>query len=664
MSILKNIISGERSLRVLLFVSLIFFTLNLVGCGGGGGGESAGSTQLPPPPPPPVSSGPSITLFAGALGGAGNTDGLPGRLNRPISLAVDASNNIYTGDGGNCNIRKLSASGLSVFMGGRSCHIYADDGTGSSSAVKGYIIADRVGTLYLAKYEQFVTRLTRIESNGTLTELPAVIQGSPPPKLAIDTDGTIYAHDPFTGSIDSYDKSGNKNLFAGGFARSIFVDSTEALTFGDDGTLYVTDTPYGSIRKIDRAGQVTTLANAVSSHPVGIAVDTSGNVYVGDSYNQTVRKITPDGVVSTLAGSARLLGATDGKGAAARFMSVNEIAVDKSGAVIVADTENNAIRRVSPDGVVTTIGGVMPSRGSNDGAALTSRFNFPTGIARDNAGNIYLADSYNYTIRKIGSAGDTTTLAGKPGESGIQNGSSTSATFSSPVSATVDPLGNVYVVDYSRIRKISVTGDVSVFADAGLVPSGSSYFTFSNRPRFLQSVALDSQSQLYTVDTIRVAVNKVSTSGSFLPISCGEGCTPLAVAGDAAGNIFVTSRGAIRKIGANGVATVIAGVETEVPRVTFEWKDGPSSVARFSSQLNALAIDSAGNIFICDTDNHVIRKITPSGVVTTIAGKAGIAGTTLGPLPGLLNAPNGIVIDNAGNLYVTTEDAVVKITLS
>jgi uncharacterized protein YjiK len=94
------------------------------------------------------------------------------------------------------------------------------------------------------------------------------------------------------------------------------------------------------------------------------------------------------------------------------------------------------------------------------------------------------------------------------------------------------------------------------------------------------------------------------------------------------------------------------------------WRDGVGANARFSNQISALAVDNSGNIFVCDTGNHIIRKITPSGVVTTIAGKPGIAGTTLGPLPGLLSAPKGIVIDNAGNLYVTTEDAVVKITLS
>ena len=138
---------------------------------------------------------------------------------------------------------------------------------------------------------------------------------------------------------------------------------------------------------------------------------------------------------------------------------------------------------------------------------------------------------------------------------------------------------------------------------------------------------------------------------------------PLSIASDPAGNLFIASRGAIRRVGADGAPTIVAGAGLSVTFPQGGWKDGPAATALFSDNMRSLAVDNNGNIFVCDTGNHVIRKITPSGVVTTIAGKPGIAGTTVGPLPGLLNAPKGIVIDNAGNLYVTTEDAVVKITL-
>jgi hypothetical protein len=133
MTQLKSTRNIQHSSRRLLFAGAMLFALHLAGCGGGGGGDSASSTQSPPPPPPPVAFVPSITLFAGGLGGAGNSDGLPGRLNSPFSLAVDASNSVYIGDDGNCNIRKLSGSELSVLLGERSCYVYAADGTISFS---------------------------------------------------------------------------------------------------------------------------------------------------------------------------------------------------------------------------------------------------------------------------------------------------------------------------------------------------------------------------------------------------------------------------------------------------------------------------------------------------------------------------------------------------
>jgi NHL repeat len=669
---LKSTSSTEAGLHISILVSVICITLNLTGCSGGGGGESANNTQTPPPPPP-VSSVPSMTLFAGALGGAGNVDGSTGRLSSPFSIAVDAGNNIYIGDYLNCNIRKLSASGLSVLMGGRSCYIYSDDGTFSYSPFAPFayhpaIISDRAGSLYLLKYGEPISRMA---SDGTLTPLPVVSPTNY--RIAIDTDGTVFEADGGGGAIYKTDTKGNRSLLTRGIGAGLpSANATVGIALGDDGTIYVADADNQLVRKISRSGFMTTLAgtgtqgsidgtaiNAQFSSPTGIAVDGSGNVYIGDKSNYTIRKIAPDGVVSTLAGLSGAKGAADGKGAAARFVDVSEITVDRFGALIVVDTGNSAIRCVSPDGVVTTIAGILPSRGSNDGPPLASRFYTPSGLARDNAGNIYLGDTDNFTIRKLNAGGDASTLAGKAGVKGVQDGIGIAATFTFPQSIAIDQQGSVYAADYSRIRKISSVGEVKLFADAGSVAVGGSFGRFLfNRPRFIQSLAFDSRSQLYAIETLGASLSKVALDGTFIPTSCN--CQPLSVAGDALGNIFVASPGMIGKVSADGTTTVLAGT----PSPMLGWRDGVGANARFSNQISALVIDNNGNIFVCDTGNHTIRKITPSGVVTTIAGKAGIAGTTLGPLPGVLNAPRGIVIDNAGNLYVTTEDAVVKITLS
>jgi sugar lactone lactonase YvrE len=678
MTQLKSTHNTQCSFRSLLFVgAMLFVALSLTGCGGGGGGDSASNTSSPPPPPPPVASVPSITLFAGALGGAGNSDGLPGRLNSPFSLAVDASNNVYIGDYGNCNVRKLSTSGLSVLWGSRSCYIYAADGTtsfdSSSYPYPTRVIADRAGTLYLVKAD---APLSRIEPDGKLTVLPITPVSSA--RLAIDSDGNVFEANSSQGVVYKYDKGGSRTVFASGLRTQLesLSNNTMVIALGGDGSLYVADKLINFIRKISATGQVTTLAgtgaagavdgigvSAQFSNPSGIAIDNVGNVYVADELNYTIRKITPNGVVSTLAGMAGMKGSIDGVGATARFQSLGDIAIDRSGAVIAADTGNNAVRRISPDGVVTTIAGALRNKGSTDGAALASRLNLPGSIARDNAGNMYFAEEGNSTIRKLSLGGDVTTFAGKAGTSGAQDGLGAAATFTAPRSISLDQQGNIYVADSSLIRKISASGDVKLFADTGAVARvGSRVPAFIKGS--LESIAFDSRSQLYAVESVNANLNKVSPEGVFTAIDCGASCTPLSITSDPNGNLFVASRGAIRRVGVDGVTTVLAGSGPSTTSPLGGWRDGAAADALFGSYMPALAIDSSGNIFVCDAINHVIRKITPSGVVTTIAGKAGIAGTTLGPLPGLLNAPKGIVIDNVGNLYVTTEDAVVKITLS
>jgi streptogramin lyase len=521
-----------------------------------------------------------------------------------------------------------------------------------------------------------IATISRMEPDGKLTALPFTAASTA--RLAIDTDGSVFEANSSAGVINKYDKNGNRTVFASGLRTQLefLSNNTLAIALGSDGSLYVADKLTNFIRKISASGQVTTLAgtgaagavdgigiNAQFSNPSGITVDNAGNVYIADERNYTIRKITPNGIVSTLAGMAGMRGSIDGVGAAARFQSVGDIAIDRSGAVIVADLGNNAVRRISPDGAVTTIAGVLPNKGSGDGPALASRFNSPGSIVRDNAGNMYLAEEGNSTIRKLSPSGDVTTFAGKAGTSGAQDGLGTAATFTAPRSISLDQQGNIYVADSSLIRKISASGDVKLFADTGPVARiGSRVPAFIKGS--LESIAFDSRSQLYAVESVNANLNKVSPEAVFTTINCGASCAPLSVASDPNGNLFVASRGAVRRVGADGVTTILAGSGPSSTSPLGGWKDGAAADALFSDNMRALAVDNNGNIFVCDTGNHVVRKITPSGVVTTIAGKAGIAGTALGPLPGLLNTPRGIVIDNAGNLYVTTEDAVVKITLS
>ncbi|MCP5502449.1 MAG: hypothetical protein H7A25_21305 [Leptospiraceae bacterium] len=231
------------------------------------------------------------------------------------------------------------------------------------------------------------------------------------------------------------------------------------------------------------AGDVTTLAGSGTAgsadgtgtaasfdFPMGIAVDTSGNIYVADFNNNKIRKISSSGEVTTLAGSGTA-GSADGNGTAASFNTPQGVTVDASGNIYVADSGNYKIRKVTSSGVVTTLAG-SGSSGSADGNGTAASFNTPQGVTVDASGNIYVADSGNYKIRKVTSSGVVTTLAGS-GSSGSADGSGTAASFSFSQGITVDANGNVYVADSynNKIRKITSAGVVTTLAGSGTVGS-------------------------------------------------------------------------------------------------------------------------------------------------------------------------------------------------
>ena len=296
-------------------------------------------------------------------------------------------------------------------------------------------------------------------------------------------------------------------------------------------------------------------------NPFSVAVDGAGNVYVADAYNHRIRKITSGGVVTTLAGSGTP-GSEDGAGTAARFRYPQGVAVDGVGNIYVADTDNSRIRRITTGGVVTTLAG-SGSAGFNDGTGTAARFNYPQAVAVDVSGNLYVADYDNNRIRKITSGGEVTTLAGS-GFYGFSDGAGTSAQFRYPSGVAVDGAGNVYVADFgnNRIRKINSIGVVSTLAGSGATGSADGVGTAAQiyAP---SGVAVDGAGNVYVAASGNIKIRKITNAGDVTTLA-GSGSTgfvngtgaasqfnnPVGVAVDVAGTVYVADAGnhAIRRI--------------------------------------------------------------------------------------------------------------------
>ena len=440
------------------------------------------------------------------------------------------------------------------------------------------------------------------------------------------------------------------------------------------GNVYVADSGNHTIRKMTQAGVVTTLAGSAGSSgntdgtgsaarfssPYGVAVDTTGNVYVADSGNHTIRKVTPDGIVTTLAGSAGIFGSTNGTGSAARFRDPQGVALDSTGNIYVADTYNHTIRKVTSAGVVTTFAGTVGSGSSGEGDLLN-----PLSIAIDITGNLYVSNRSLHSIRKVTPAGIITTFAGQL-INGSSDGTGSAALFNNPYGMAADNLGNVYVADGGNhtIRKMTTAGVVTTLAGVASTSGRSNGTGSAARFNFPYGVAVDSTGNVYVADRNNNTIRKVTRSGVVTTLagssigafgstngtgSAARFWSPSDVAVDSTGNVYVsdTNNHTIRKVTPSGVVTTLAGTAGSTGST-----DGTGSAARFNSPLG-MAVDSAGNVYVADTFNHTIRKVDPAGVVTTLAGFATSSGSTDGTgSAARFTQPSGLALDSAGNVYV------------
>ena len=314
--------------------------------------------------------------------------------------------------------------------------------------------------------------------------------------------------------------------------------------------------------------------------------------------------------VTTMAGWPGAAGSSDGTGWRAGFNFPGGVKVNAAGSLVIADSSNDTVRLVTQSGVVTTLAGTAGKTGSTDGGPGVALFNGIGGVAPDSHGNIYVADSLNYTIRMIAANGNVSTIAGQPGTKAHLDGSGSGATFSDPENLAINPVtGNIFVADGqgNTIRMVTPQGVVTTFAGTGGVGSA----------------------------------NGPGASASFRD--------PSGIAVDSAGNVYVADTGndVIRKITPAGVVSTVTG-RVLSPGNT----DGALGSARFSTPAG-IAVDAFGNIYVADSGNDTIREISPTGTVTTIAGAAGVPENIDGlPLSARFWTPGDIAVDSSGTLYV------------
>ena len=589
----------------------------------------------------------TVTTLAGQAGDSGSADGAgaDARFNQPFAIAIDPAQNLYVADTVNCTVRKITPAGVVTTLAGLAGTQGSSDGRGSAARfnIPSGIAVDAGGSVYVADSGNNTIR--KITPAGMVTTLAG-------------TAG-VYGMADGTGS-----------------AAEFFYPFALAVDAGN--TVYVAEIGNCIIRRVTPAGEVTTLVGPGGSLiPQGMAVDGSGNVFVSDLRN-VIRKLTPDGGIVTLAGTAGAEGSADGVGNAARFRSPFGLAADTAGDLFVADRDNNTIRKITPSATVTTIAGLGldNSVGSTDGSIPQARFNNLASAAIGPAGEIYVADTVNSTIRKIAPNGAVSTLAGRAGTPGSADGTGSTALFNSPYGIAVDAAGMVYVSDpgNDNIRRITPTGVVTTVAGDATAPSGYADGTGTGaRFNYPGGLAADAGGNLYVADRDNSVVRKITPAGVVTTLAGTAGspgnadgtgsaaafAAPQGVAVDSAGNVYVANairHGAIKKISPAGAVTTLAGGAGGEA----DSADGAGTAARFNNP-QGVSVDLSGNVYVAEGDNDTIRKISPAGVVSTLAGLAGAAGNAdgLGSQSRFLS-PHAVAVDAQGNLYVPSGTTVRK----
>jgi sugar lactone lactonase YvrE len=573
-------------------------------------------------------------------------------LNRPSDVVLDNTGNLYIADDGNHRVRKVSPNGVIVTVAGSGQEGYSGDGGPATKALLSQVPSlaiDGTGNLYIADFDN--DRVRRVSSDGIIT-------------TAVGTGEPGYSGD-------------------GGLATNATLHGPHGVAVDGAGNLYIADLLNSRIRKVNTDGTISTVAgyghdgysgdggpatSAQMKYASRVAADSAGNIYIADMQNDRVRKVSPDGVIVTVAGGGQEGDSSDGGPATKAQLSVMSVAVDRSGNLYIGAPNNFIVRKVLPDGTITTVAANYRGNGYlGDGEQATSaHLTDPWGVAVDRVGNLYITEAANHQVRKVSPDGIITRVAGNgaSGHSG-DGGPATAAQLNSPFDVALDTAGNLFIATRDSVRRVDANGTITTVAGTGERGySGDGGPATKARLNLAGGVVVDGDGNLYIADVENHRVRKVSLDGIITtaagtgePGYSGDGKPavnarlqgPSAVTLDKAGNLYIADEQnvRVRKVSVGGIITTVAGNGEEGYT-----QDGERATTAMLRSPQSVAVDNAGNLYI--VLSHRVRKVSPRGILTDVAGDGsdGYSGDGGPAEDARLNEPSGVAVDGVGNIYV------------
>lgn len=580
------------------------------------------------------------TGTAGFGGDGGPATAAP--LNLPYGLAADLTGSVYIADLGNNRVRRIDPNGVITTVAGTGANGSSGDGGPATAAelhTPRNVVVDSVGNLYISEFEGH--RIRRVSPDGRISTAAGTGvagfqgDGSPatsaqlnsPAGLAVDGFGSLYVADSQNNRVRKILSGGIMSTVLGGSGG---MATPHAVAVDGFGTIYVADSTGSVVYAYTAAGKATQFAGgwfkdfqgdggpaaeAELTNVLELAIDPGGNIFLADDVR--VRKVDLQGQIQTVAGDGYYHAVGDGGSATdAVLRQPSAVALDGAGNLFIADTGTQRVRQVLPSRTIVTLAGVgVPIWGlaPEQTPAVSAGLNYPMGVAADPQGNIFIADTYNHTVRKVGADRLMVTAVGTS-EGGIGPDSlpPTQTQLRGPQGVCFDRQGTLFVVDTSNHRVLRVTSAALAESVAGNGSPGD--------------------------------------AGDGGPARAAELNQPSACAMDSFGNLFLadTLNHRIRKVTPAGVIATVAGTGD----AGFSGDEGPAAEARIRTP-RGIVVDDSGDIYLADTGNHRIRQVTPDGVIHTIAGQgaAGFLGDGGPAAAALLDSPGGLFLDGSGALY-------------